>query len=270
MNIKLSNSFIGRKLQILKSVIPFAKNDFKRRYAGTSLGVAWAYIQILAMVMVYWFVFQFGLKTSTVQNVPFLPWFISGYMPWMLFSECIMACMGCMMEYNYIVKKVMFNVDIIPASKIVVSSFVHSFFLLTVLLVAVLHGFYPNIYWLQLIYYVIALFALVIPLGYLVCTISVFFKDFSQMVSIILNIMMWATPILWDYRVLASNGVVTFLKIINPMFYIICGFRESILFETSMLVHFKQGIYFWLIVAFLWKACFSAYRRLVPQIADVM
>lgn len=266
----MKRSFVKQKIEFLKSVVPFAKSDFKKRYAGTNLGVAWAYIQILSMVLVYWMVFQFGLKTSTVQDAPFLPWFISGYMPWMLFSECIMTCMGCMIEYNYIVKKVMFNVDIIPAAKIVVSGFVHSFFLITVVIIAILHGYYPDVYLLQLIYYVIALFALVIPIGYLVCTISVFFKDFGQIVSILLNIMMWATPILWDYHVLASDTIVKILKIVNPMFYIICGFRESILFKVGLLAHLKQGIYFWIVVMILWKICFSVYRRLVPQIADVM
>ena len=263
-------SFMMKSVRFLRSVIPFAKSDFRKRYAGTRLGVTWAYIQILSMVIVYWLVFQYGLKTSMVQNVPFLPWFISGYMPWMLFSECIMTCMGCMMEYNYIVKKVMFNVDIIPASKIAVSCFVHSFFLIVVLFVASLHGYQPNFYWLQLIYYVIALLALAIPLGYLMCTVSVFFKDFGQIVSIILNIMMWATPILWDYHVVITDKVAFILKIINPMFYIICGFRESILFSIGLVDHLKQGIYFWFVVLILWKVCFSVYRRLLPQIADVM
>ncbi|MGM9603025.1 MAG: ABC transporter permease [Faecousia sp.] len=263
-------SFINQKILFLKSLIPFAKNDFRRRYAGTNLGIAWAYIQILSMVLVYWFVFQFGLKTSMVQNVPFLPWFISGYMPWMLFSECIMTCMGCMMEYNYIVKKVLFNINIIPAAKIAVSSFIHSFFLITVIIIAILHGFYPGVYFLQLFYYVIALYALVIPLGYLVCTISVFFKDFGQIVTIILNIMMWATPILWDYHALEGKMIVYILKIINPMFYVVCGFRESILFRVGLLEHLKQGIWFWFTVLVLWKVCFRVYRRLVPQIADVM
>lgn len=88
-----------------KRTIEFARNDLKKRYAGSILGVLWAYIQTAVMVLIYWFVFQYGLKNGSVDDVPFLPWFIAGLMPWLMFSDIINSCMNCMAEYSYIVKK---------------------------------------------------------------------------------------------------------------------------------------------------------------------
>ena len=46
-----------------------AFNDLKKRYAGSALGASWAYIQTLVMVLIYWVVFQYGLKNGSVSGV---------------------------------------------------------------------------------------------------------------------------------------------------------------------------------------------------------
>lgn len=251
-----------------KTVIEFSINDFKKKYSGSALGIAWAYIQTIMMVIIYWGVFQFGLRVGGASGTPFLAWFIAGYMPWMLFSDIISSSIGCMSEYSYIVKKVVFNIDIIPISKIVVCMFIHTVFLLIVLGVAFAYGIFTGVYLLQVIYYLIALLMLVIPLAFLCSVVSVFFKDFGQIISIVLNILMWATPIVWDFSIVEPEFEIFFK--INPMFYIISGFRGSILFGTSMFEDIWNGVYFWAIVLILWIKCMKSYKALAPHMADVL
>lgn len=254
--------------KFIMTVIEFSVNDFKKKYSGSILGFAWAYIQTIMMVIIYWCVFQFGLRVEGAKGVPFLAWFIAGYMPWMLFSDIINSSMGCMLEYSYIVKKVVFNINIIPLAKIVGCMFIHSIFLVIVILIAFAYGIFTGVYLLQLIYYLIALLLLAIPLAFLFSAINAFFKDFVQVVGIVLNILMWITPILWDFSVVPEKFTIFFK--INPMFYIINGFRESILFETSISEHWINGLYFWSLVLFLWITCMKIYKELLPHMADVL
>lgn len=254
--------------KFIVTVIEFAINDFKKKYSGSVLGIAWAYIQTIMMVIIYWCVFQFGLRAAGAKGVPFLAWFIAGYMPWMLFSDIINSSIGCMSEYSYIVKKVVFDVNIIPLAKIVGCLFIHSVFMLIVIAVAFAYGIFSGVYLFQLIYYFIALLLLAIPLAFLCSAVNVFFKDFAQGVAIVLNILMWLTPIVWDFSAVPDKLAIFFK--INPMFYIINGFRESILYRVGIVEHCFNGLYYWAIVVFLWIGCMKTYRRLLPHMADVL
>ena len=65
----LKNLVTERKL-----IRTLAKNDFKTKFAGSYLGIVWALVQPIVTVLVYWFVFQVGLKqtdTSAYHGYPF-------------------------------------------------------------------------------------------------------------------------------------------------------------------------------------------------------
>ncbi|MGG7153662.1 ABC transporter permease, partial [Clostridium neonatale] len=127
-----------------------SKNDFKTKYAGSYLGIIWAFIQPIVTILVYWFVFEFGLKAgSPIENVPFVLWFMAGLIPWFFFQEALMNATNCMMEYSYLVKKVVFKISILPIVKIISALFVHLVFIGFLFLVASIYGFYPSKYIIQ-------------------------------------------------------------------------------------------------------------------------
>ena len=53
-------------------ILSLAKNDFKTKYAGSYLGIVWAFVQPVVTIMVYWFVFSVGLKAGNASKYPFL------------------------------------------------------------------------------------------------------------------------------------------------------------------------------------------------------
>ena len=134
------------------------------------------------------------------------------------------------------------------------------------IIVIVFFSLFLNLF--QLIYYFIALLLLATPLAFLFSVTSVFFKDFAQGVAIILNIWMWITPILWNFSVVPEKMAILFK--INPMLYIVNGFRGSILFKTNIFENWINGLYFWLLVLFLWIKCMKIYKELLPHMADVL
>ena len=105
-----------------------AKNDFKTKYAGSYLGIVWAFIQPIVTILVYWFVFSVGLKAGTVSDYPFVLYLVSGIVPWFFFQDALNGGTNALIEYNYLVKKVVFKISILPIVKNISALFVLVFF----------------------------------------------------------------------------------------------------------------------------------------------
>lgn len=75
--------FLFRELYQNKKLLYFLSvNDFKTKYAGSYLGVIWAFVQPVITVLIYWFVFEVGFKSGSVHSVPFILWLVAGIVPW--------------------------------------------------------------------------------------------------------------------------------------------------------------------------------------------
>ena len=107
-----------------------AKNDFKTRYSGSFLGMAWGFIQPVITVLVYWFVFTVAMGFDKIEGVPYALWLVSGLVPWFFFSDGLTGGTTSMLEYSYLVKKVVFNIDILPVVKVMAAVFTHVFFII--------------------------------------------------------------------------------------------------------------------------------------------
>ena len=76
-------------LQNRKLIMNLAKNDFKTKYAGSYLGIVWAFVQPIVTILVYWFVFSVGLKAGNVSDYPFVLYLVSGIVPWFFFQDAL-------------------------------------------------------------------------------------------------------------------------------------------------------------------------------------
>ena len=119
-------NIIGILKKNRKLIFSLAKNDFKTRFAGSYLGIFWAFVQPVVTILVYWFVFQVGFRSGTVAEFPFVLWLTAGLVPWFYFSEALMGATSSLLEYSYLVKKVVFNIDILPVIKVLSALFVNT------------------------------------------------------------------------------------------------------------------------------------------------
>lgn len=112
MTEKKKNVCLPKRLIASRKLIGnLAKNDFKKKFAGSYFGVIWAFIQPVITVLLYWFVFEFGLHQKvndlrTGIEVPFVLWLMGGLVPWFYFQEALNGGTGVLDEYSYLVKKV--------------------------------------------------------------------------------------------------------------------------------------------------------------------
>lgn len=250
-----------------------AKNDFKKRYAGSYLGMVWAFVQPVVTVIMYWIVFDrvFDTRSQLVAGgieVPYVLYLTAGLVPWFYFSEALTNGTMALIEYNYLVKKVVFKISILPIIKVIAATFIHVFFVAVLFIISIAYGNYPSVYTLQIFYYSFCEFVLVLAISYTTCAIVVFFRDLQQIISIVLQIGMWATPILWDISML-TDQMKPFFKL-NPMVYIVNGYRSAMYEQEWFFEHFYSSTYFWIFTITLFCIGSLIFKRLKVHFADVM
>ena len=261
-------------IQSRELIWKLAKNDFKKRYAGSYLGFVWALVQPVVTVLMYWIVFDvvFNTRSEMVSSgveVPYVLFLTAGLVPWFYFSEAITNGTNALLEYSYLVKKVVFNISILPIIKLIAATFIHVFFVAVLILVSVIYGYYPTLYTLQVVYYSFCLFVLVLAMSYCTCAVVIFFRDLAQIINIGLQVGMWATPILWNIGMIGDDRFVTLLKL-NPLVYIVNGYRNAIYREEWFFEHFYSSTYFWIFTVTLFCIGSLIFKRLKVHFADVL
>lgn len=247
-----------------------AKNDFKKRYAGSYMGAVWALAQPVVTVAMYYIVFDklMGGAGRGVEDVPFVLFLTAGLVPWFYFNEALNNGTNALREYDYLVKKVVFKISILPIIKVIAATFIHVFFVAVLLVVAAFYGYYPNIYTIQILYYSFCMFVFVLALCYATCSVVVFFKDLTQIINIVLQIGIWATPILWNMDSVPYKWV--FILKLNPLVYIVGGYRNAIYGKEWFFQDFFSTMYFWIVTVVLFGIGGAIFRRLKVHFADVL
>ena len=97
--------------------------------------------------------------------------------------------------------------------------------------------------------------------------LSTFFKDTSYLVSIVLQIGFWATPIFWNKDQMESETIRQILKL-NPIYYIVEGYRESFLYHIPFWSHPVQTLYFWIFTLVICILGWRTFKKLRPHFAD--
>ena len=234
------------------------------------MGAVWALAQPVVTVGMYYIVFDklMGNAGRGAEGIPFVLFLTAGLVPWFYFNEALNNGTNALREYDYLVKKVVFKISILPIIKIIAATFIHVFFVGVLLLVAALYGYYPTVYTVQVVYYSFCLFIFVLALCYASCSVVVFFKDLTQIINIVLQIGIWATPILWNIEA-APAGWVLVLKL-NPLVYVVEGYRSAIYGRQWFFQDFFSTMYFWIVTVALFGLGAAVFRRLKVHFADVL
>lgn len=244
------------------------KKDFKQRYLGSYLGILWAFIQPSITVLIFWFVFQVGFKSMPVDNFPFVLWLVCGMFPWFFFSDAINSATQSIVSNSFLVKKVVFRVSLLPMVQILSALIVHAFFVCVLFLMFALYGYMPSLYNLQIFYYDFALLCFVFGLSLITATLMVFMKDVAQIVAMFLQFAFWGTPIFWSLKIIPEHYQWMFK--LNPMYYIINGYRNAFIDKVWFWNLGHTNVYFWIVTIVCGVLGIYLFRKLRPHFADIL
>ena len=106
---------------------------------------------------------------------------------------------------------------------------------------------------------------------YATSAVTVFFRDMKEVVSILLQIGMWVTPIMWNFESMQGipKWAVLLLKL-NPMYYIVSGYRDALINKTAFWEYPGLTLWFWGITLFILWAGTTMFKRLRVHFADVL
>jgi homopolymeric O-antigen transport system permease protein len=186
---------VGAKLFLLKEMV---SRDVRARYAGSGLGVLWAFAMPILWMLLYTGVFGLVLRVPVDPGYASFPEFLmAGLLPWMAISEGISRSASCLIDNAPMVKKTVFPLETLVLS-VVLAAIVNEVIALVVYGVYVALLGHLSLSWLGLV--LPALFLqgiLTFGLGCIAATLTVFLRDTVQAVGIALTVVFYATPIVY-------------------------------------------------------------------------
>ena len=249
-------------------IFSMARREIDEQYVGSLLGFIWTFIKPLVMISVFWFVFSVGFKSKPMGDVPFVVWLTSGMAPWFFFSETLMASTGAVVGNAPLIKKTVFPSQILPVVKLLSGLVTHGVFLSILFGLLFLQQINVGFHVVQFFYYLFCLSVLTLGLSWIFAALNVFLRDVGQIIALVLQVGFWATPIFWDISMM-SPKVQQWLKI-NPVYYVVQGYRESFITFVPFWYHFKYTLYFWFFTGVVFFVGAYVFRKLKPQFADVL
>ncbi|MGL6107354.1 ABC transporter permease [Romboutsia sp.] len=260
---------IKENIRYRKQTLMLSKVDLVKYYKGTALGYLWALIKPMVTIGVYLFAFQVGIrKGAPMDGFPFFLWLIAGLVPWFFISEAIIAGTMSIRSYKQFVTKMKFPVITIPSFVLLSKIYVQVGLIIPVIGIFIVYGYNPDVYYLQLLYYVPTMLLFFIVLSWSFGSIAVISRDFENLVKSSLQALLWITPILWNLNDVSSPKLRFILKL-NPLNYFIEGYRDIFLykrwfFETT------YTIYIWIVIAILAVIGSIIYKKIYKEFADVL
>jgi lipopolysaccharide transport system permease protein len=224
--------------------------ELKARYRGSMLGFFWSFINPLLLLMVYSIVFAYIMPARFtggeeprpfVDAYPYAVFLFSGLLPWTWFAASLNESAGVLISGGNLIKKVLFPAEVLP---IVTSlaNMVHFLFGLPIL--ALFLGYYRapitpgELAWFPLIVLVQLIFTM--ALGLLVAALTVHFRDIRDILSNVLSLWFFATPIIYPWQHAPDLGK-WFLNA-NPFTHLAISYQEVLFFEGPF------GHWRWLLV----------------------
>lgn len=253
----------------LRQVHILAKKEMQKNYKGSLLGLSWAFVRPTLYILIFWFAIQFGLRNgNTDSEIPFIAWLAAGISPWFFISDTLTFAGNAIRGQSYLVTKMKFPISIISTFRVISQWYIHIMFLMIVSLFVILSGIKPSLYWLQIPYFVICTLLFMVVVSWITSTLVVISRDFEQLLRAVASILFWLVPAIWNIH---SMPVVA-QKIIslNPMVYLIEGYRQTFLGQNWFYEHLGYTVYFWVVLIAIAGLGSYLHVKLRPQFADIL
>ena len=238
------------------------KKDIRGKYKGSFLGILWSFVNPLLQVVVYAIVFPYIMRMQMDNYVIFL---ICGIIPWTWFITSITQSTACITNNGNLIKKVYFPRSILPIS-VVTSGMINFLISSIVILLAVLIsglGISWHLIFLPII--VIIQYIICLALSFLLAAINVYVKDVEYLIIFFLNMLFYATPILYPID-LFNGGWIVWLFRMNPMAHLVNAYRD--IFYVHHIPEFGNLGILTLVSLLLLFICFKIFSKLEKGFAE--
>lgn len=204
--------------------------ELKARYRGSVLGFFWSFINPLLLLLIYTFVFAYIMPGRFEGTDPYALFLFCGILPWTWFSSSLNESSGVLISGGNLIKKVLFPAEVLPIVT-VLANMVHFFLGLPILVLFLIYYRAPlslaELAWFP----VIVAVQLVLTLGFalLLSALTVHFRDIRDLLSNLLTLWFFATPIIYPWQLAPDLGK-WFLNV-NPFTHLAISYQEVLFFD---------------------------------------
>ncbi len=175
------------------------RRNLKVRYKNSVLGFAWSLLNPLLQIGVWWFLFKVILPGRGEAN--FMAILVTGFLPWLFFSQTILDSTACVSQEMAIIKKAYFPRTVLPIS-VLLSNLIHLGFAFIVLLVLfAIWRVDVNAHYLLVIPATVLLALFAYGLSAMLAAWSAFYADVKFIVSNLLGVWFFLVPVLYPLYV---------------------------------------------------------------------
>lgn len=243
--------------------------DLKGRYARSRLGMLWTVLHPLAQALIFALILSkvIGAKFGGLNNPVAYPVYLTaGIAAWGLFSEILNRCLNVFIEQAAVMKKIAFPRLCLPIIVGGCAMLNHVLLLLSIAVVFMFFGHYPNWAWLSLPLGIAIISVFAFGLGLALGILNVFARDIGQGMTILLQIWFWLTPIVYTTEIVPKN--VEWVLFLNPITPIVQLYQDALLYgrwpdPLGLLIPAMIGL---MLLAF----SFILFRRASSELVDAL
>jgi teichoic acid transport system permease protein len=153
-----------------------------------------------------------------------------------------------------------FPVSVLPATVVAKELFNHLCMCLIALVTLLLCGHTPQLSWIQVIYYMFATFCISEAFALILSVLNMLARDVHKWVVSITRMLFYFTPLIWNCE-FSNYPMLTKLMKLNPYYYLVTGYRDSVFYNIGFWEHKYMTGYFWLVTLILFAiGCSLMYK----------
>lgn len=234
------------------------------RYKQSALGIAWAIVQPLSLMLIYTLVFSFFAKVKT-PGTPYPIFAYAALLPWTFFSTGLTSATSGLVSNSQLVTKVYFPREILPLSYVIAAL---ADFGIAAIIMAGLMAYYHvaltlSALWALPVILVLTLFLTAISLVF--SALQVRFRDIAMGIPLLMQLWMFASPVVYPLNQVPERF--RHLYVLNPMVGIIQNFRAAILGTPLDLPSLQMSA---LVSVILLPAAYLYFKHVESTVADVI
>jgi len=217
-------------------IVSLVARELKARYRGSVLGFLWSFINPLLLLLIYSFVFTTVMPNRVEGVQPYALFMFCGILPWNWFSSSLTDAAGSLISGGNLIKKVLFPAEVLPLVN-VLTNMVHFFLGLPILVVFLLIWHHPcpaNLLWFPVAVLVQLVFTSALAL--IVSALAVHFRDIRDILSNLLTLWFFATPIIYPWFQPSVQRFHLFFDV-NPFTHLAVTYQEALFFNQGPVGH---------------------------------
>lgn len=208
--------------------------DLRGRYARSKLGALWFILHPFAQALIFAIVLSevLGARLPGVDDASAYPvYLLAGMSAWTLFTEILNRTMTVFLDFAGVIKKIAFPKIALPIIVMGTAVINHVILLVAIAVVSTALGYKPGVVWLILPALSLMVALLGFSLGLICGVLNVFSRDVGQVMSIVLQLWFWLTPIVYPIGIVPASF--QWLVRLNPMTHITGGYQDIIVYGRA-------------------------------------